>query len=166
MRYLILWRHQAYGTEGHPEAVGFPKIRGSQYGAKIVGLGLLGHNKKDPIFKKQSRQVLAHAEVASILKLRSNGHAKLLSGDRNHRSRTCWARQEWPKRSHKHKDSTNHDNWYPPSIGPWNQNVRSLCLCGLLGPQSGGTSSDRKASHSNLERSCPPMAGLLLKDLS
>ena len=22
----------------------------------------------------------------------------------------------------------------PPSIGPWNKNVRSLCSCGLLGP--------------------------------
>ena len=29
--------------------------------------------------------------------------------------------------------NTRHDLWYPPSIGPWNQNVRSLRLCGLLG---------------------------------
>ena len=39
-----------------------------------------------------------------------------------------------PKRPYKHKDPTNHDFWYPPCIGPWNQNIRSLCLCGLLGP--------------------------------
>ena len=38
------------------------------------------------------------------------------------------------KGPHKHKDPTNHDFWYPPSSGPWNQNVRSLCLCGLFGP--------------------------------
>ena len=34
----------------------------------------------------------------------------------------------------KHKDPTNYDSWYPPYIGPWKQKVRSLCLCGLLGP--------------------------------
>ena len=39
-----------------------------------------------------------------------------------------------PKRSCKHKDPANHDFWYLPSIGPWNQNVRSLRLGGLLGP--------------------------------
>ena len=38
------------------------------------------------------------------------------------------------KRPHKHKDPTNHDVWYLPYIGPRNQNVRSLCLCSLLGP--------------------------------
>ena len=35
---------------------------------------------------------------------------------------------------YKHKDPTNHGFWYPPYTGPWNQNVRSLCLCGLFGP--------------------------------
>ena len=39
------------------------------------------------------------------------------------------------KRPHKHEAPTNHDFWYPPYIGPWNQNVRSLCLCGLLDPE-------------------------------
>ena len=38
------------------------------------------------------------------------------------------------KRPQKHKDLTKHDSWYPPHIVPWNQNLRSLCLCGLLGP--------------------------------
>ena len=33
-----------------------------------------------------------------------------------------------------HKDPTKHDFWHLPYIGPWNQNVRSLCLCGVLGP--------------------------------
>ena len=37
------------------------------------------------------------------------------------------------KRPHKHEHPTNHDNWYPPYLGPWNQNVRSLCLRGLWG---------------------------------
>ena len=33
------------------------------------------------------------------------------------------------------KDPANfHDFRHPPCIGPWNQNVGSLCLCGLLGP--------------------------------
>ena len=41
---------------------------------------------------------------------------------------------EGPKKSQKHKDPTNHDFWYPPCIGPWDQTVRSLCLCGPLGP--------------------------------
>ena len=31
-----------------------------------------------------------------------------------------------PKRPHQHKDPTKHDFSYPPCIGPWNQNVRSL----------------------------------------
>ena len=34
---------------------------------------------------------------------------------------------------YKHKDPTNNDFWYPPYMGPWNQNVRSLCLRGLRG---------------------------------
>ena len=34
------------------------------------------------------------------------------------------------------KDPTDHGFWYPPSIGPCNQNVGSLCSCGLLGPYS------------------------------
>ena len=34
----------------------------------------------------------------------------------------------------KHEDPARHDFWYPPSTGPWNQNVTSLCLCGLSGP--------------------------------
>ena len=33
-----------------------------------------------------------------------------------------------------HKDSTKQEFWCPLYIGPWNQNVRSLCLCTLLGP--------------------------------
>ena len=40
-----------------------------------------------------------------------------------------------PQRPHEHKDPTSHDFWYPPSLGPWNQNVRSLCLSVLLGSQ-------------------------------
>ena len=40
------------------------------------------------------------------------------------------------KSPHKHQDPTNHDFWNPPHIGPWKQNVRSLCLCGLLGPDT------------------------------
>ena len=28
-----------------------------------------------------------------------------------------------PNRPHKHRDPTNHAFWYPPYIGPWNQNV-------------------------------------------
>ena len=36
--------------------------------------------------------------------------------------------------SDKHKDPTARDFWYPPYVGPWHKNVRSLCLCGLLGP--------------------------------
>ena len=31
-------------------------------------------------------------------------------------------------------DPPNHDFWYPPLYRPWNQNVRSLCLCGRLAP--------------------------------
>ena len=38
-----------------------------------------------------------------------------------------------PKRRRKDKDPRNHDFWYPPYPGPWNQHVGSLCLCGLLG---------------------------------
>ena len=38
-----------------------------------------------------------------------------------------------PKRPDKHEDPTQQYFWYPPCIGPWNQSVRSLCLCGLLG---------------------------------
>ena len=41
-----------------------------------------------------------------------------------------------PKRPYKHEDLTSHDFWYPPYIGPWNHNVRSLCLCGHFGPLS------------------------------
>ena len=40
-----------------------------------------------------------------------------------------------PRRSHKHKGPTNHDFWFPPDTGPFEQNVRSLCLCGLLSRQ-------------------------------
>ena len=39
-----------------------------------------------------------------------------------------------PKRPHKHVVILHHDFWFPPSIGPWNQAVRSLCFCGVLGP--------------------------------
>ena len=38
------------------------------------------------------------------------------------------------ERPHKHKDPTKQYVWYPPDSGPWNQNVRSSCLCGLVGP--------------------------------
>ena len=38
------------------------------------------------------------------------------------------------KRPHKHKDPPKHDVGYIPHIGPWNQDVRSLCCCALLGP--------------------------------
>ena len=37
-----------------------------------------------------------------------------------------------PKRPHKHKDPTNHDFWYPPYLGPWNQNVSSYVYSGAL----------------------------------
>ena len=40
-----------------------------------------------------------------------------------------------PKRPHKHKDATHHDFRFPACIGPWNQNVRSLCyilLCHMI----------------------------------
>ena len=38
-----------------------------------------------------------------------------------------------PKRLHKHKDPTKQYIGDSPCIGPLNQNVTSLCLCGLLG---------------------------------
>ena len=38
-----------------------------------------------------------------------------------------------PESPHEHKDPTKQYFWYPPHIGPWNQNVRSFCLCGLWG---------------------------------
>ena len=41
---------------------------------------------------------------------------------------------EGSRKPRKRKDPTKPRFWYPPYIGPWNQNVRSLCLCGLLGP--------------------------------
>ena len=34
----------------------------------------------------------------------------------------------------QHKDATKHESWYPPFTGLQNRNVRSSCLCGLLGP--------------------------------
>ena len=36
-------------------------------------------------------------------------------------------------RPHKHNDPIKHEFWYPPCVGPWNQNVRSFCLCRMLG---------------------------------
>ena len=42
---------------------------------------------------------------------------------------------------YEHKDLTIHGVWLPPYIGPWNSNVRSLCLCGLWGPLASGASS-------------------------
>ena len=38
---------------------------------------------------------------------------------------------------YKQKDLTKQCFWCPFYIGPWNQNARSLCLRGLLGPQGG-----------------------------
>ena len=37
---------------------------------------------------------------------------------------------------YKDEDPTNHDFWHRMllMLGPWNQNVRSLCLCDPLGP--------------------------------
>ena len=32
-----------------------------------------------------------------------------------------------PPSRHKQMDHTNHGPWYPPHLGLWNQNVRSLC---------------------------------------
>ena len=32
------------------------------------------------------------------------------------------------------KNHLNHGFWSPPYSGAWNQNLRSSCLCGLLGP--------------------------------
>ena len=46
----------------------------------------------------------------------------------------CPPKDRAPKDHTTHKDPTNHDFWYAPDLEPWNQNVRSLCLCGLLGP--------------------------------
>ena len=34
------------------------------------------------------------------------------------------------QRPHKHQDPTKHDFWYPPYLEPWNQHLRSSCLCG------------------------------------
>ena len=34
----------------------------------------------------------------------------------------------------KQKDPTKHGFWHPPLIGPWNQEVTSLFLCGRLAP--------------------------------
>ena len=36
------------------------------------------------------------------------------------------------KRPRKHQDPENHGVWYPLHIGPWNQKVRSFCLCTVL----------------------------------
>ena len=33
-----------------------------------------------------------------------------------------------PKRPHKHKDPTKHDCLVSPHFGPWNRDLRSLCL--------------------------------------
>ena len=35
-----------------------------------------------------------------------------------------------PNRPQIHKNPTQLDFWYPPFVGPWNQDVRSLCLAG------------------------------------
>ena len=37
------------------------------------------------------------------------------------------------KNPDKQKDPTRHDFSYTPDTGPQNQDVRSFCLCGLLG---------------------------------
>ena len=37
------------------------------------------------------------------------------------------------RRPHKHKDPRNQGVWNPPCLGPWNQNVGSLCVFGLWG---------------------------------
>ena len=39
-----------------------------------------------------------------------------------------------PERPPKQMDPTKHGFWYPPSIGPWSQEVRSLSLCCRLSP--------------------------------
>ena len=70
----------------------------------------------------------------------------LLSQNKRAKSLLSWAllrgpgtksfgpRLSWgPRRPHKHKDPTTHSFWYLPYSGPWNQDVRSLCLHGLLG---------------------------------
>ena len=46
--------------------------------------------------------------------------------------------------------------WYPHYIGPWNQNVRSFCLCGLLGPEAslGQTLSKGLCWFTGLSRGC------------
>ena len=44
-----------------------------------------------------------------------------------------------PKRPHKHKDPMHHDFSYPPHIGPWNQDVRSLCFLVFLAPMDYGS---------------------------
>ena len=41
------------------------------------------------------------------------------------------------KTPHKHENPAKHDFWYPPYIVPLTQNVRSFCLCGLLGTELG-----------------------------
>ena len=39
--------------------------------------------------------------------------------------------------ANKKEDPTKHDFWNHPQIGPYSQDVGSLCLCGLLGPMFG-----------------------------
>ena len=53
------------------------------------------------------------------------------------RPKASGLRGEAAQGPHKHKDPRKHDFWYPPSIGPWSQNLRSLCLCGLCCPFRG-----------------------------
>ena len=49
--------------------------------------------------------------------------------------RTTWqSRAPKDHRKVRMLQTTNHDFWYCPDTGLWNQNVRSLCLFGVLGP--------------------------------
>ena len=53
-------------------------------------------------------------------------------------------------RSHRHEDPTNHGSWNPH--GPWKENVRAFCLCGLWGPYDGFSWLDVKQSLQSLSR--------------
>ena len=44
-----------------------------------------------------------------------------------------------PQKQPEHENLARHAFWYPPYVWPWNQNLRSLCLCGLWVPMEGST---------------------------
>ena len=73
-----------------------------------------------------------------------------------------------PRKPHKHKYATKHDFWYLPSIGPWNQIVRSFCLCDLLGPQlrpAPAMQLSKKLCYTLVASGSKPQSGLLSRIL-